>query len=123
MMMKKLLYLGLASMIFFGARNARGDNQTSESFATEVVIKVGYPYLLSLPEGYEAEQEKKWPLVVFLHGAGERGKNLEMLKKHGPPKLLAAGQKFPAIIASLQCEPKQVWNPHGVKAITDHLAD
>jgi predicted peptidase len=44
-----------------------------------------------------------------------------MLKKHGPPKLIAAGQKFPAVIASLQCPANELWNPHGVKAVTDHL--
>jgi predicted peptidase len=59
--------------------------------------------------------------VIFLHGAGERGSDLELIKKHGPPKLIAAGQKFPAVIASLQCESKNLWNPHGVKAVTDHL--
>lgn len=64
----------------------------------------------SLPEGYKADESRKWPLIV-LHGAGERGANLEMLKKHGPPKLIAAGQKFEAIVASLQCLPGQIWNP------------
>ena len=96
--------------------------QTPQSFSGEVSLKVSYRYLLALPDGYEAQTDKKWPLVVFLHGAGERGMDLEMLKKHGPPKLIAAGKKFEAIIASLQCEPKTVWNPHGVKALTDHLA-
>jgi predicted peptidase len=37
------------------------------------------------------------------------------------PKLIAAGQKFPAVIASLQCESGDLWNPHGIKAVTDHL--
>ena len=27
--------------------------------------------------------EKKWPLMLFLHGAGERGEDLELLKHHG----------------------------------------
>ena len=49
------------------------------------------PYLLSLPDGYEADQDKRWPLVVFLHGAGERGDQLANVAKHGPPKLAAAG--------------------------------
>jgi len=31
------------------------------------------------------------PLLIFLHGAGERGDNLELVKKHGPPKLIEAG--------------------------------
>lgn len=95
--------------------------QTARDFTGRIALDVGYRYLLSLPEGYDVDTTKKWPLVVFLHGAGERGADLEVLKKHGPPKLLAAGRKFEAIIASPQCLPKQVWNPHGIKALTDHI--
>lgn len=108
------LLLATTSLLF-------ADTQTPASYSGDYVIKVNYRYLLSKPEGYEADPAKKWPLIIFLHGAGERGNDLEMLKKHGPPKLIAAGQKFPAVIASLQCEPKHIWNPHGVKAVTDHL--
>lgn len=114
--MVKTLALLLAAASF-----ASADTQTPASFTGDFVIKVNYRYLLSKPEGYDADTAKKWPLIIFLHGAGERGNDLEMLKKHGPPKLIAAGQKFPAVIASLQCEPKILWNPHGVKAVTDHL--
>lgn len=85
-------------------------------------MPVAYRYLLSLPDGYDDDKNKRWPLVVFLHGSGERGTDLNLVKKHGPPKRIEEGQKIPAIIASLQCEPKQIWNPHGVKALTDHLA-
>lgn len=118
----KTLLKSLATLLLATVGFAQADNQKPQSFETEVTLKVGYRFLLSLPEGYETASGKTWPLVVFLHGAGERGEDLELLKKHGPPKLLAAGKKFGAIIASLQCEPKQVWNAHGVKAVTDHLA-
>ena len=114
-MVKTLACLLLATSLTFA------DTQKPQNFSGDFVIKVSYSYLLSSPEGYEADTTKKWPLVIFLHGSGERGNDLEMLKKHGPPKLIAAGQKFPAVIASLQCPPNELWNPHGVKAITDHL--
>ena len=58
---------------------------------------------------------------MFLHGSGERGDNLELVKKHGPPKLIAAGQNFPAIIVTPQVASHQIWNPHGVKALTDEI--
>ncbi len=100
---------------------ARADDQAPQDFTRRITLDVGYRFLLSLPGGYAADDKKKWPLVVFLHGSGERGTDLELVKKHGPPKLLAAGRKFEAIIASPQCLPRQVWNPHGIKALTDHL--
>jgi predicted peptidase len=35
-------------------------------------IPFAYQYLLSVPPGYESENPKKnWPLLLFLHGAGE----------------------------------------------------
>jgi predicted peptidase len=114
-MAKILIYL------FFAAALAFADTQKPQSFFGDFVIKVRYNYLLSSPEGYGGDMTRKWPLVIFLHGSGERGNDLEMLKKHGPPKLIAAGQKFPAVIASLQCPANELWNPHGVKAVTDHL--
>lgn len=40
-----------------------------------------YEYLLYLPEGY-AEQEASWPLLLFLHGAGERGDSLALVNVH-----------------------------------------
>jgi len=110
-----------SALLLAASSLALADNQTPQSYSGDFVIKVSYHYLLSQPEGYEADAKKKWPLVIFLHGSGERGNDLEKIKRHGPPKLIAAGQKFPALIASLQCGPDYLWNPHGVKAVTDHL--
>ncbi|MFN0053326.1 MAG: dienelactone hydrolase family protein [Planctomycetales bacterium] len=73
----------------------------------EFQIKVELNYLLYLPQEYE--QKPAWPLLVFLHGAGERGNDLELVKVHGPPKLIAAGKHFPAIVVSPQCPEDRTW--------------
>lgn len=65
-------------------------------------------YLLYLPERYESQT--CWPLVLFLHGAGERGDDLERVKKHGPPKLIAQGKQFPFIVLSPQCPGDRWWD-------------
>lgn len=50
-----------------------------------------YQFLLSVPSGYESEQEdKRWPLLLFLHGAGESRAPIDKLLRHGPPKLVHA---------------------------------
>jgi predicted peptidase len=103
-----------------GAAPARA-SLTPQSFEAEVTLKVGGNYLLCLPESYDASQPKEWPLLVFLHGASERGDDLDLLKKHGPPKLIAAGRKFDAVVACPQVPAKGVWDPHGVKALVDTL--
>jgi len=45
--------------------------QQPKVFEKQVTVRLNY--LLFLPEGYAANSDKKWPLMLFLHGAGERG--------------------------------------------------
>jgi predicted peptidase len=45
-----------------------------------------YNYLLFLPDAYETQD--KWPTILFLHGAGEKGSNLEYVKRHGVPRIV-----------------------------------
>lgn len=68
-------------------------------------------YLLSLPDGYDKDSTQHWPLVIFLHGSGESGVDLEKVKTHGPPKLVAAGKKFPFILVSPQAQHPFDWEP------------
>lgn len=77
-------------------------------------------YLQFLPEGY-GDSKASYPLVVFLHGSGERGQNLEMLKKHGPPKIAMDGHGLPFILAAPQCPMGRWWDPDEVIALTKHL--
>jgi len=118
--MKRSLLLAAFSLLTSVCPAAEtGGDFVPQSFAGEVTIKLGYSYLLTLPDGYAAAPEKKWPLLVFLHGAGERGDDLNLLKLHGPPKLIAAGRKFEAIVVAPQVRKGEFWNPHGVKALVD----
>ncbi|MEA3368586.1 MAG: prolyl oligopeptidase family serine peptidase [Planctomycetota bacterium] len=81
-------------------------------------------YLLYVPEAYP-ESKQRWPLVLFLHGAGERGDDLEKVKVHGPPKLVGKGKALPFLCVSPQC-PKGGWwdrpdQVAGLVALLDHL--
>ena len=72
----------------------------------------GYDYLLHLPNGYSKTNPKP-PLIVYLHGAGELGKNVRNLTRcdlwyftsNTIPK-----ESFPFIVASPQCEAHG-WDP------------
>ena len=83
-------------------------------------IQVTLDYLLYLPK--DDSDEDAWPLMLFLHGAGERGDNLELVKKHGPPKLIAAGKDFPCIVVSPQCPADKYWEPIELIALIDDLS-
>lgn len=78
-----------------------------------VTRDVALKYWLYLPKGYADDTAKKWPLMLFLHGAGERGDDLEKVKKHGPPKLIAAGMELPFIVVAPQCPTDAWWESTG----------
>jgi predicted peptidase len=92
-----------------------GANQEAKTLNKQVTRTVTCGYLLALPNGY-GEKDRKWPLMIFLHGAGERGANLELVKKHGPPKLIEQGKDLPFIVVSPQC-PSEDWWPEKVETL------
>jgi predicted peptidase len=67
-------------------------------------------YQIYLPNEYDAKPGEKWPLVLFLHGSGERGDDVEKVKIHGPPKLAGQGKEFPFVLVSPQCPTGSRWN-------------
>src|SRR5690349_16761554 len=94
--MKKVLLGGLLwSALLLAPLSAAAQtagSQTPAKFEKEVVKTLRADYLLYLPKDYGKDTAKKWPLMFFLHGAGESGKDVEKVKVHGPPKLIAAGK-------------------------------
>jgi len=75
--------------------------QYPESFDTHAEECPKYNCQIYIPEDY-AKAKGPWPLVIFLHGSGESGSDIEKVKVNGPPKLIAAGKTYPAIIVSPQ---------------------
>ena len=86
--------------------------QTACLLDTQVTKSLRLPYLLGLPDGYGAEPERTWPLILFLHGAGERGDDLTLLRKHGLAKVLEERQDLPLICVSPQCPADNWWSDH-----------
>ena len=119
------IVLVLAALSVAGAEavkhvNAQPGSQTDQTFKKQILKTVEYDYLLYLPNHY-GTADKKWPLVLFLHGAGERGDNLARVKVHGPPMLIEKGHSFPFILVSPQC-PKDVWwDAEGLNALLDEI--
>src|SRR5258708_5319584 len=83
--------------------------QEAKTFEKQIVKNLKAGYLLYLPKEYGKEADKKWPLIMFLHGSGESGTDVEKVKVHGPPKLAAAGKEMPFIVVSPQ-SPGGGWN-------------
>lgn len=95
--------------------------QKPQTFTTQVTRTVTLNYLLFLPRGYDAQADKKWPLMLFLHGAGERGDDIWLVAKHGPPKIVAEKPDFPFIVVSPQCPAGKTWADDEVLALLDDI--
>ena len=95
--------------------------QTAQHFAREQQASLTADYLLFLPAGYEATTGKRWPLILFLHGSGERGRNVWMVAKHGPPKVDMAATNFPFIVVSPQCPAGKNWSNELLLALLDEI--
>jgi predicted peptidase len=81
----------------------------------------GLQYLKYLPEDYEANSERLFPLLLFLHGGGEVGDSIELVKKHGPPKLIEQGKEFPFIVVSPQNPANRLWDDAALKQLVDEI--
>jgi predicted peptidase len=73
-------------------------------------LPAGLPYRLFVPKDYDAA--KQYPLIVYLHGAGERGvDNEKHIARNGAPKLIsdAVQAKTPCFVIAPQCPPDRRW--------------
>lgn len=91
-----------------GLKSGPRPGQYPQEMKKTITKTVAIKYLLYLPKDYGTKDER-WPMILFLHGAGERGSNLEAVKKHGPPKLVAQDKDLPFVIVSPQCPAEDWW--------------
>ncbi len=121
---RSLVLIGLTTCtLMFPMKRAKAQpgTQVPQTFETTITRTIGYRYLLYLPKEYDAKARQGFPLMIFLHGAGERGTNVQKVAVHGPPKLVAQGTNFPFIVVSPQCPANQRWQDDVVLALLDDL--
>lgn len=71
---------------------------------------MAYQYHIYYPKTYQLADKEEWPLILFLHGAGERGNNLELVKLQGLPNYLRKQDDFPFVVAYPQCPARSYWD-------------
>jgi predicted peptidase len=93
-------------------------------FDSNFVQHVQLKYLLYLPAGYADDPAQRWPLILFLHGAGERGDDLNLVRVHGIPKVAETRADFPFIVVSPQCPVDSWWADYRMvlTALLDQVA-
>src|SRR5688572_8125102 len=105
------------------AEDGKTGVQHGEQLDKEITLSVKSKYLLFLPGDYGKDPQKKWPVIVFLHGSGERGDNLDLVKLHGPPKVVEQKKDFPFVVVSPQCPTGKWWDPMTVVAVLDEVIE
>ena len=79
-------------------------------------------YWLYLPKGYE-DRSRRWPVILFLHGSGANGKDLELVKKYGLPEVMEKRQDIPFIVVSPQCPERDDWSSPRMISYLNSLLD
>lgn len=82
--------------------------QHPQAFEKTITTTVRCNYLLSLPDEF-GKKDQRWPLILFLHGMGQCGDDLEKVKEHGIPKVVESRSDLPFIVVSPQCPEGQMW--------------
>ena len=105
--------------LLFASVNAATYSQNFSLFTKKLFIQKldTLPYRIMVPDDYSPE--KKYPLVIFLHGSGERGNDNEKQLVHGAELFLrdSIRKKYPAIVVFPQCSENSYWS--NVNIVTD----
>ena len=98
--------LTIASSLAFGEPAGRSQGQLLRRGYESQATGERREYFVYLPTGYHTEPGKRWPVILFLHGGGERGDALEDLDRilaHGPvAEAWIQGRDLPFIMISPQ---------------------
>ena len=85
------------------------EGQHKQTFSGEVRRPFDGQFLLYLPQDFSQQPAEKYPLLIYLHGSGEAGIDINNLKNHAPPKFLDDRPDFPFIVVS----PQAPYPPRG----------
>lgn len=120
-------YIGVLWILFFlwtsamAQQPAAGSQVPVQGKTLFIKKATAYPYLIYLPRDYDANRREGFPVLLFLHGAGERGNDLSLVRKNGTPGFVESMEDFPFILVSPQCPAGEVWDSERLMAVLDEV--
>ncbi len=103
---------------------AIAEGQHPQHVHRRVTSTVDADFLLYLPPGFTMHPPTRYPLLIFLHGSGESGRNVQAVAANGPPRLAAEGARLPFIVASPQAlDERQGFDPSALNGLLDELLE
>jgi predicted peptidase len=79
------------------------------NFNRKIIKQINIGYQLFLPMEYDAIADKKWPLILFLHGIKKRGEDLSTLDGYGLTAIAESSEYFDFIVVTPQCSSYSNW--------------
>ncbi|MBC7389873.1 MAG: hypothetical protein H7329_11715, partial [Opitutaceae bacterium] len=107
--------LALITMLAGYQPSLYAQRQTQNSFRSHFGPNALVGYYGYVPADYATNSGKSYPILIYLHGSGDKAWNpsdlskLPFVKRNGPPFLIEGGQDFPFIVISPQC-PFPSWD-------------
>jgi predicted peptidase len=97
------------AMIFMAQCPSPNKERTFEKKTFNSISGQELPYRILFPDNYN--HRESYPLIVFLHGSGERGNDNEAQLTHIAPSFLTDNfqEKYPSIILFPQCASEDTW--------------
>ncbi|HEX2948375.1 MAG TPA: sugar-binding protein [Armatimonadota bacterium] len=82
-----------------------------------------YKYITYLPDGYEKDTQAKWPLILVLHGSGERSTPAERFKSYYTKYDMVniAKTQYPCVLVTPQCPEGEWWKPDMLIYVLDEV--
>ncbi len=118
----------LAVLLSWSNLASAQENQKASSESRQVAKKIeanftngdtkDFHFWQFTPVDYSADG-KALPLIIFLHGRGECGSELALVKRWGPPKRVAENENFPFVVLSPQC-PTPGWDTQAIKSLHEY---
>ncbi|MEM6484216.1 MAG: alpha/beta fold hydrolase [Pseudomonadota bacterium] len=115
----QLAYPGVTRWLNAARPGAVGIFQCHNGSEARTIAREGVIYL---PEDYSTREE--WPLVIFLHGSGERGHDPSRLRhKYSVFSVIPEQIPLDAVVAAPQCLEGHYWQADDVLHFVDRIAD
>lgn len=97
------------------------NRQRPDSYVTR--SGVAHHFLVHIPQQADAEPDRIWPTIIFLHGSDESGYRIDDVRRAGLPKRLESDPEFPFIVASPQIPPWRRWTATEVAGLVELLGE
>ncbi len=98
--------------------------EQSGTLVKQLTETVRMPYLVVLPKGFNLNKQR-WPVILYLHGAGDRGNDLALVRRTAAVRQAESRQDYPfLLIAPQEPDTDQSWlYPANVAAVMNILND